>query len=219
MWCIPKLTDQFIERMMDILELYERPYNPREPIICFDEKSKQLLAHKREPLPMKPGVPERYDSEYVRKGTVNLFTAVESKKGERHILVRKQRTGKDFAIFTEWLTNLYSDADKIIIVLDNLNTHTEKWIFETFDERKAKEITGRIEFHYTPYHGSWLNMAEIEISILETECLNRRVPDEDTLQKEITAWEKRRNGKEAKINWKFTREKAREKFKLSIRHD
>lgn len=214
MWCIPELTDEYEERMMDILELYERPYNPKVVIICFDEKSKQLIAHKRKPKPMKPGMPERYDSEYERKGTVNLFVAVEPKAGKRHILIRKQRTGKDFAIFIEWLVSLYPDADLIIIVLDNLNTHSEKWIFETFGEKKAKEILERVEFHYTPKHGSWLNMAEIEISVLETECLNRRIPDEDTIQKEVAAWEKRRNDQEARINWKFTREKAREKFKL-----
>ena len=174
MWCIPELTDKFIERMMDILEIYEKPYNRKKPVICFDEKSKQLLAHERNPIPAKPGKPRRYDSEYVRNGTVNLFVAVEPKAGNRHILIRKQRTGEDFAIFIEWLINLYADADKIIIILDNLNTHSEKWIFEYFNEEKAKKIIERIEFHKTPTHGSWLNMAEIEISVLETECLNRR---------------------------------------------
>ena len=214
MWCIPELTDKFIERMLDILEIYEKPYNQREPVICFDEKSKQLLAHKRNPLPAKPGIPQRYDSEYIRSGTVNLFVAVEPKAGKRHILIRKQRTGKDFAIFIEWLVNLYSDTDKIIIVLDNLNTHSERWISENFNEEKAKKIIERIEFHKTPNHGSWLNMAEIEISVLETECLNRRIPDQDTLQKEVIAWKKMRNDQKARINWRFTRKKAREKFKL-----
>jgi hypothetical protein len=210
MWCIPKLTNEFTKRMMDILELYERPYNPKEPVVCFDEKSKQLLAHKREPISMKPGMPERYDSEYVRNGTANLFVAVEPKAGNRHIFIREHRTGADFALFTEWLTSLYSDADKIIIVLDNLNTHAEKFIFEMFEE----EITKRIEFHKTPIHGSWLNMAEIEISVLETECLNRRIPDKNILQNEVIAWENRRNSKKARIDWRFTREKARKKFKL-----
>jgi hypothetical protein len=214
MWCIPELTDDFIERMMDILELYERPYNSKEPVVCFDEKNKQLLAHKRNPISMKPGMPERYDSEYVRNGTANLFLAVEPKAGKRHILIREHRTGEDFAIFIEWLVSLYPSADKIIIVLDNLNTHTEKWIFKMFDEEKAKGITKRIEFHKTPIHGSWLNMAEIEISVLETECLNRRIPDQDTLQNEVTAWENRRNDRKAQIDWRFTREKAKEKFKL-----
>jgi predicted enzyme involved in methoxymalonyl-ACP biosynthesis len=214
MWCIPELTDDFIERMMDILELYERPYNSKEPVVCFDEKNKQLLAHKRNSIFMKPGMPERYDSEYVRNGTANLFLAVEPKAGKRHILIREHRTGEDFAIFIEWLVSLYPAADKIIIVLDNLNTHTEKWIFEMFDEEKAKGITKRIEFHKTPIHGSWLNMAEIEISVLETECLNRRIPDQDTLQNEVTAWENRRNDRKAQIDWRFTREKAKEKFKL-----
>ena len=214
MWCIPKLTDKFVERMMDILEVYERPYNPKIPVICFDEKSKQLLAHKRDPLLLKPGMPERYDSEYVRNGTANLFVAVEPQAGNHHILIRKQRTGKDFAIFTEWLDSFYPDADKIIIVLDNLNTHSKKWIFENFDEVKARKIAEHIEFHKTPVHGSWLNMAEIEISVLETECLNRRIPNRDTLQKEVIAWENRRNNQKAQIDWRFTREKAKEKFKL-----
>lgn len=214
MWCIPELTEVYIERMMDILELYERPYNPKVVIICFDEKSKQLLAHTRNPLPAKPGMPERYDSEYVRKGTVNLFVAVEPKAGIRHILIRKQRTGRDFAIFIEWLVSLYPDVDKIIIVLDNLNTHAEKWIFETFDKEKAEKIMEKIEFHKTPKHGSWLNMAEIEISVLETECLNRRIPDLETLQREVTAWMKTRNDQKARIDWRFTREKAKEKFRL-----
>ncbi|MGC1119493.1 MAG: IS630 family transposase [Candidatus Methanofastidiosia archaeon] len=205
--------------MMDILELYELPCNPTVVIICFDEKSKQLLAHKRNPLPARPGIPERYDSEYVRKGMVTLFVAVEPKAGNRHILIREQRTGRDFAIFMEWLVNQYPNVDKIVIVLDNLNTHTEKWIFETFDEEKAKEITERIEFHKTPNHGSWLNMAEIEISVLETECLNRRIPDQEILQKEVNAWMKMRNDQEARIEWRFTREKAREKFKLQTRHN
>ena len=214
MWCIPELTEVYIERMLDILELYERPYNPKKVIICFDEKSKQLLAHKRNPLPAKPGMPERYDSEYVRKGTVNLFVAVEPKAGKRHILIRKLRTGEDFAIFIDWLVTLYPKANKIIIVLDNLNTHAEKWIFETFEKKKAEKIMKKIEFHKTPKHGSWLNMAEIEISVLETECLNRRIPDLETLQKEVAAWMKMRNDQKAQIDWKFTREKAREKFKL-----
>ena len=214
MWCIPELTEVYIERMMDILELYERPYNPKVVIICFDEKSKQLLAHKRNPLPAKPGMPERYDSEYVRNGTVNLFVTVEPKAGKHHILIREQRTGKDFAIFIEWLVSLYPQADKIIIVLDNLNTHAEKWIFETFDKEKAEKIMEKIEFHKTPYHGSWLNMAEIEISVLETECLNRRIPDLETLQREVIAWTEMRNDQKAQIDWRFTREEAREKFKL-----
>ncbi len=200
---------------MDILELYERPYNPKIPVICFDEKSKQLLIHKRNPIPVKPGMPERYDSEYIRNGTVNLFVAVEPKAGKRHVLTRRHRTGKDFAIFIAWLVGLYRKAVKIIIILDNLNTHAVKWIFETFSKKKTEEILEKVEFHYTPVHGSWLNMAEIEISVLETECLNRRIPDRKTIQKEVTAWKKRRNDKKAKIEWQFTREKAREKFNLS----
>lgn len=200
--------------MSDVLELYERPYNPKEPLICFDEKSKQLLAHSRKPLPMKPGMPERVDSEYIRKGTVNIFMMVEPKAGKRHMIVRDRRTGKDFALCIKELVSLYPDADKIHVVLDNLSTHKEKWLFEVFGKEEAEKILGKIEFHYTPKHGSWLNMAEIEIGVMETECLGRRIPDKEILQKELIAWENRRNEREAKINWRFTREKAKEKFGL-----
>lgn len=214
MWCIPKLTHEFIKKMMDILELYERDYNPEIPVICFDEKSVQLLAHIRTPLPMKPGMPQRYDSEYKRKGTANIFVFVEPKAGIRHLIVREQRTGNDFAVCMEALVNFYPDADKIIVVQDNLNTHTVKSLVKTFGEEKATKIIEKLEFHYTPNHGSWLNMAEIEISILVTECLRRRIPDQETLQKEKTVYENRRNDQKARINWGFTRERAREKFGL-----
>jgi hypothetical protein len=215
MWCIPKLTHEFIERMMDILELYERDYNPKMPVICFDEKSVQFLAHIRTPLPMKSGMPQRYDSEYKRKGTANIFVFVEPKAGIRHLIVRKRRTGDDFAVCMDALVDFYPDADKIIVVQDNLNTHTIKSLIKAFDEEKATKIVEKLEFHYTPKHGSWLNMAEIEISILATVCLRRRIQDQDTLQKQITAYESRRNDQRARINWRFTRERAKEKFKIS----
>ncbi len=215
MWCIPELTEEYTERMMDILEIYERPYNPKEPVVCIDEKSKQLTAHTREPLPARPGTPERCDSEYKRKGTANLFVMVEPKAGRRHIIVRKRRTYKDYSICMKFLVNFYKDADKIIVVQDNLNTHTKKSLIKAFGEEKAKKIMEKLEFHPTPYHGSWLNMAEIEISVMGTECLNgRRIPDRLTLNHEKNAWKKRRDHKKARIDWRFTREKAREKFKL-----
>ena len=205
---------------MDILEVYERPYNPQEPVICFDEKSIQLLAHVREPMPAGPGTPERYDSEYKRKGTANIFVMVEPQAGRRHILVRKRRTYKEYSTCMEFLANFYRNAEKIILIQDNLNTHTEKSLIKAFGEEKAKKIMKTIEFHYTPNHGSWLNMAEIEISVLKTECLHkRRIPDIHTIQHELTAWKTRRNNKKAQINWRFTREKAKEKFKLSNRHN
>jgi hypothetical protein len=218
MWCIPELTPEFIERMMNILEVYERDYNPREPVICFDEKNVQLTAHIRTPLPMKPGMLQRYDSEYKRKGTANIFVFIEPKAGIRHLFVREQRTGNDFAVCMEALVNFYPGADKILIVQDNLNTHTTRSLTKTLDGEKATEITKKLEFHFTPNHGSWLNMAEIEISVMERECLRRRIPDQNTLRKETAAYESGRNDQKARINWKFTREKACEKFRLSARH-
>ena len=219
MWCIPELTDTYIERMMDILEVYERPYDPLEPVICLDEKSIQLLAHTRGPLPVKPGTPERYDSEYERKGTANIFVMVEPKAGRRNTIVRKKRRYNDYSMCLYFLTKFYNNVKRIIVVQDNLNTHTERSLIKSFGEEKAKIIMEKIEFHFTPNHGSWLNMAEIEISVMETECLNgRRIPDRPTLRKETTTWEKRRNNKKARIEWRFTREKAREKFNIT-RHN
>ena len=214
MWCIPELTDTYIERMMDILEVYERPYNPLEPVICLDEKSVQLLDHTRGSLPIKPGTPERYDSEYKRKGTANIFVMVEPKAERRHTIVRKNRKYNDYSICIYFLTKFHNNVEKIIVIQNNLNTHTEKSLIKAFGEKKAKIIMEKIEFHFTPNHGSWLNMAEIEISVMETECLNRRIPDRLTLRKETIAWEKRRNNKKARIGWRFTRKKARKKFKL-----
>jgi transposase len=220
MWCIPELTDTFIERMMDILEVYERPYNPQEPVICFDEKSMQLLAHVREPIPAGPGTPERYDSEYKRKGTANIFVMVEPQAGTRHILVRERKRYEEYAACMDFLSTVYGDVDKIIVIQDNFGTHSKKSLIKAFGEEKTGKIMEKLEFHYTPKHGSWLNMAEIEISVLDTECLHRRrIPDIHTLKNELTAWKTKRNTKEARINWRFTRKKAEEKFKLLTRHN
>jgi hypothetical protein len=218
-WCIPKLTDEFLAKMDAVLELYERRYNPREPVVCFDEKSKQLLADLREPLPMKPGMPMRVDSEYIRKGTANIFMIVEPKAGKRYTIVRKRRTKKDFAICMEELVGLYPNTDKVHVVMDNLNTHSEKSLVETFSAKKTESIMEFLEFHYTPKHGSWLNMAEIEIGVMETECLDRRIPDIETLDQELSAWYDRRNRQEIRIDWRFTRKKAKEKFGLSTRQN
>ena len=207
--------------MDDVLRLYERPYNPKKPVVCLDEKSKQLLEHAREPQPMKPGKPMRIDSEYIRKGTANIFVMVEPKAGKRYTVVRTRRTAMDFAIAVDTLVGHYPDADMIHVVLDNLNTHCEKSLVNAFGEEKTKRIMNRLKFHYTPKHGSWLNMAEIEIAVMDTECLGRgrRIPDKGTLEREVTAWQNRRNSQCARINWRFTRKKAREKFQLSTRHN
>ena len=215
MWCIGEMTPEYEEKMMGVLEVYERPYNPKIPVICFDEKPKQLLSHKRDPIPAKPGRSIRYDYEYGREGSANVLVMVEPKAGRHHTIIRKHRRYNDYALCMYFLAKFYSKVDKIIVVQDNLNTHTEKSLIKAFGEKKAKKIKEKIEFHFTPKHGSWLNMAEIEISVLERECFKkRRIPDRKTLYRETTAWKRGRNDKKARINWGFTREKAREKFRL-----
>jgi len=215
MWCIPKVTPEFIKRMEDVLDLYEKPYNPNKPVICFDEKSKQLIESARKSKPTKAGSPKRTDYEYERNGTRNIFMAVEPKAGFRKTKVTKHRKCPDFAKFIkELLTfNGYQNAKKIHIVLDNLNTHFEKSFYKTFPETEAKRISDRIEFHYTPKHASWLNMAEIEIGIMDRQCIGKRIPDKKSLVKNISAWRKDRNKQQIKINWKFTKQEARKAFK------
>lgn len=212
MWCIAKITPEYRKRMYDLLNLYEKPYNPKHPVICIDEKSKQLIGENRIPIPMKPGSPVKYDYEYKRNGTRNIFVAVEPKAGKRKIQVTKRRTKKDFAKFVQELIKDYSEAIKIHIVLDNLNTHFESSFYETFNKKEAKRILKRIEFHYTPKHASWLNMAEIEINILSNQCIAWRIPTEEQLIKQIIPWEQQRNKEEKKIIWKFTKQDADNKL-------
>lgn len=214
MWCIPKITPEFIERMEDVLALYEKPYDPEEPVICFDEKSKQLLCHIRSVVPPEPGRIRRYDYEYKRNGTRNIFLAVEPKAGYREAIVTGRRTKKDFAYeIKRLMEGQYQLAKKIHLVLDNLNIHFESSFTETFNAEEAAHILSRLCLHYTPKHASWLNMAEIEISILGRQCVNRRIPTEAELKCSVAAWQERRNGDQAKINWKFTRKDARTTFK------
>ena len=215
MWCIPTIDDQFIERMEDILALYEKPYDPDEPVLCFDEKSKQLLADTRSAIPTKPNKPRRQDYEYKRNGTRNLFITVEPKGGYRTVKVTTQRTKRDFAYEIKRVATMprYRDAKSIHIVLDNLNTHFEQSFIETLGAEEAERLMERLHFHYTPNHASWLNMAEIEVSIVGRQCLNRRIPTEDILKGEITAWQRRRNKHRMKINWRFTRKDARAVFR------
>ena len=212
MWCIQTIDTIFRERMYDILDLYEEPYNPEKPIFCLDEKPKQLLGDKRIPISMKPGHREKYDYEYVRNGTANIFMAVDFKAGKRMTQVTKRRTMKDFALFVEMLVEEYSNVEYIRLVTDNLNTHNEKAFYRTFNEDKAKKIIDQIEFHYTPKHASWLNAAEIEINVMDTECTDRRIGNIETLNNEVRAWTKRRNKHKKKINWHFTKEIADEKL-------
>ncbi|KKG13354.1 transposase [Methanosarcina mazei] len=199
--------------MYDILSLYEEDYDPKKPLICLDEKPKQLLRDKRMSIPIKLGSSEKYDYEYVRNGTANIFMAVEFKAGKRVTQVTKRRTMKDFAQFMKILvTEEYSEAEVIRLVTDNLNIHKEKSFYEAFSEEEAKKILDKIEFHYTPKHASWLNAAEIEINVMDIECTGRRIGDIETLKNEVDSWTKRRNEHKRKIEWKFTRKNADEKM-------
>lgn len=210
MWCVGNLTPEYRERMYDILDLYAKEYDPEEPVVCVDEKSKQLLGETREPL---KGKIRKTDYEYKRNGTRNIFVSVEPKGGRRFARVTRYRKKADFAKFVRHLADKkYPKAKVIHLVLDNLNTHFEKSFTETFDEKEAKRILSRIRFHYTPKHASWLDMAEIEIGIMDRQCLDRRIPTEKELRKEINAWQKERNKMNAKIVWKFTRQDADEKL-------
>ena len=201
--------------MMDVLEVYERPYDKEKPVVCVDEKSVPLREEARPPIPSQPGSVKKKDYEYVRNGTANIFIAVEPKGNHRELQVTKRRTKPDFAKFIASLVErTYSAAEKIVVVLDNLNTHFEKSFTETFSKEKAEQILKRLEFHYTPKHASWLNMAEIELSILSRQCLNRSIGTQEELRRQTTAWRKKRNRKGIGITWRFTQEKAKEKFNL-----
>jgi len=216
MWCIGKITVIYRERMYDLLDLYAEEYNPRRPLICTDEKSKQLLCDTRIPIPLRAGQSERYDYEYKRNGTRNIFVAVEPKAGWRKVVATKHRKKGDFARFIRNLVDSrrYRNAEKIRLVLDNLNTHFVTSFYETFSREEAERILGKLEFHYAPIHASWLNMAEIEINAMDCECLGgRRIQDENILKRELAAWQQRRNRAKRKIDWKFTKQDADRKLK------
>ena len=200
--------------MEEILDLYKQPYDPKHPLVCFDEKSVQLLAQIAKMQAVKSGRASRQDYEYKRNGTRNLFLFVEPKIGSRTVLVTKQRTKQDFAFVMRYLVDVvYPHVEYIDVVLDNLNTHHYHSLVEFFGRQEADRIMSRLRFHFTPKHASWLNMAEIELSVLAKQCLSRRIPDEWTLTAEIVAWEEARNNKQAKIRWNFTVEDARKVFK------
>jgi hypothetical protein len=200
--------------MEDVLDIYATPNDPKRPQVCFDEHPVQLVAEKRCPLPPTSGHPERFDYEYKRNGTRNLFVFFQPLTGWRHIQVTQQRTKLDFAYCMRYLVDdVFPEADKVVLVLDNLNTHTPASLYEAFEPAEAKRIGDRLEFHYTPKHGSWLNMVEIEIGVLAEQCLADRIPDEQTLCREIAAWELTRNQQRATINWHFTTIDARNKLK------
>ena len=199
--------------MEDVLELYGEPYDSHRPVVCFDETSTQLLAEARPPLPARPGQPRRQDYEYRREGTRNLFLTCEPLRGWRHVAVTQRRTMVDFAHQMRWLVDeAYPEVQVVRVVLDNLNTHRPASLYEAFPAAEARRIVKRLEFHHTPKHGSWLNMAEIEFSVLARSCLRQRVPTEAALCREIQALERERNAAQAAINWRFTAQDARRKL-------
>ena len=200
--------------MEDVLDLYAEPYDAQRPVVCFDESSTQLLADTRDPMPVKPGRPKRQDYEYRREGTRNLFLACEPKRGWRHVAITERRTKEDFAHQMQWLVDeAYPDVPVVRLVLDNLNTHRTASLYEAFPPEEARRIAKRLEFHYTPKHGSWLNMAEIEFSVFSRSCLRQRNPNEETLCRQVQALELERNQAQACINWQFTAQDARGKLR------
>src|SRR5688572_3382947 len=200
--------------MEDVLDVYTRPYDPKHPQVCLDETSRQLLADVTPPLPMAPGVPAKEDYEYVRQGVVNLFMVCEPLRGWREVMVSDRRTRLDWAHCIKELVDVhYPDAEKIVLVLDNLNTHTPGSLYEAFPPTEAKRLADKLESHYTPKHGSWLNIAEIELSVLARQCLDRRIPDRATMEQEVAAWDAERNSLGGKVDWRFTTEDARIKLK------
>jgi len=213
MWCIQAITEEYRSRMYRLLKLYQEGYNPNSPLVCMDEKSKQLLQDSRQPIKAKPGKLEKYDYEYKRKGTCNIFLAVAPKAGMRIVKVTDTRTKEDFAYFVEDLVEKhFRKSNYIQLVLDNLNTHFEGSLFETFGKRKATRILKKIRFIYTPKHGSWLNMAEIEINIMDRQCTGGRIDSKEKLTSDVMIWSKKRNDKQCDIEWKFTRQDADKKL-------
>ena len=199
--------------MEDVLDLYAEPYDPKRPVVCFDETSTQLLAETRAPMPPRPGRPQRQDYEYRREGTRNLFLACEPLAGWRQVAVTQRRTMQDFAHQMRWLVDeAYPEVPVVRVVLDNLNTHRTASLYETFPAVEARRIAKRLEFHYTPKHGSWLNMAEIEFSVLSRSCLRQRIPDQEALGREVQALVRERNAAQSIINWRFNTQNARTKL-------
>jgi DDE superfamily endonuclease len=214
-WCLPEgPSAEFVAAMEDVLEVYHRPYDPERPVVCMDECSKQLIGEVREPLPPKPGQVAKYDSEYERKGTANVFMAIEPLAGKRTVRVTDRRTRVDWAQFIRMLlVTMYPAAAKVVLVMDNLNTHGIASLYEAYDPATARSLAARLEIHYTPKHGSWLNMAETELSVLSRQCLDQRIESKEIMAEEIATWEKNRNEACTRINWRFTTTDARIKLK------
>jgi hypothetical protein len=214
-WCIPpKQSSEFVWRMEDVLDVYCRPYDPRFPQVCMDETSKQLLGEFRPPEPVIPGYPAHIDNEYERLGTANLFLFCEPLRGWRQVRVTERRTKVDWALAVRELVDVhYPNADRIVLVMDNLNTHTPASLYEAFDPAEAKRLADKLEIHPTPKHGSWLNIAEIELSVLARQCLDRRIDSRARLMQETAAWEAERNASQRGVDWRFTTADARVKLK------
>src|SRR5438477_4764372 len=213
MWCIPQIDAEYVARMEDVLDLYGEASDPKRPVVCFDESPIQLIGEVRRPIRAKPGQIERYDCEYRRNGTANLFVVLDVHRPWRKVKVTERRAAEDFAACMRELTDVhYPNAERIRVVLDNLSTHSPGALYQTFPPDQARRILRRLEFHYVPKHASWLNMVEIEIGVLAGQCLGRRIDCYGRLIAEVAAWEKRRNAERARIKWMFTTEKARAKM-------
>ncbi len=214
-WCLPPEADaEFVCQMEEVLDVYHRPPDPSRPLVCLDEASKQPIGEMAEPVPASPGRPTRVDYEYVRNGTANLFMICEPLTGWRHVEVTDRRTAKDFAeVVRALVEEVYPEAEKVVLVLDNLNTHKLASLYEAFPPEQARRIADRLEVHYTPEHGSWLSMAEIELSVLSRQCLDRRIATKEELEREVAAWEDERNGRGVVVRWQFTTADARIKLR------
>ena len=212
-WCVPRVDGEYVARMEDVLDLYAEPTDPKRPVVCFDESPTQLIGEARQPLPPKPGQVARYDYEYRRNGTANLFVALDAHRPWRKVKVTERRTAADFAACMRELAEVdFPEAERIRVVMDNLSTHTPGALYETFPAPEARRVLRRLEFHFTPKHASWLNMAEIEIGVLRGQCPDRRIGERGQLEREIAAWERARNAAGARVQWLFTTEKARAKM-------
>jgi hypothetical protein len=210
----PKANGAFVAAMEDVLEVYHRSHDPDRPLLCLDETSKQLVAETRQPLPIRPGQPARYDYEYERNGVANLFMLFAPLEGWRHVKVTQSRTAIDYAGALRDLADIhFAKASKIVLVQDNLNTHVPASLYEAFQPHEARRLVERFEWHYTPKHGSWLNLAESELAVLASQCLDRRIEDAAALSRQIKAWLSRRNANHAKASWRFTTAQARIKLK------
>lgn len=213
MWCVPEVNGDYVARMEDLLDLYAEAPDPKRPVVCFDESPVQLIGEVRQPIPPEPGRVERYDYEYRRNGTVNLFVVIDTQRPWRKVTVTQRRTAVDFAERMRELVEVdFPQADTIRVVMDNLSTHTPGSIYQAFPAPQARRILSRLEFHFTPKHASWLNMVEIEIGVLKGQCLNRRIDNRPQLEREIASWQDQRNAAAARVKWMFTTEKARHKM-------